>query len=92
MTEDDEPVRDDPPKRVSSSPQDEKCTEGAGRQQEYEGHVAYWLGFRQFLWFYRARVKSSSCNILRREHTAWNGSHFVVNVALMDEAGASNDK
>ena len=41
---------------------------------------------------HRARVKSSSCNILRREHTAWNESHFVVNVALMDEAGESDDK
>ena len=33
----------------------------------------------------------SSCD-LRRERTAGNGSHFVVNVALMDEGGASNDK
>jgi len=33
----------------------------------------------------------SSCD-LRRERTARNGSHFVVNVALMDEGGASNDK
>ena len=46
MTEDDVPVRDDPPERVSSSPQDEKSTEGASCEQEYEGHVAYWLGFR----------------------------------------------
>ena len=30
--------------------------------------------------------------IVRREHTAWNESHFVVNVALMDEAGESDDK
>ena len=45
------PVRDNPPQRVSSSPQDEKCTEGASRE-EYEGHVAYWLGFRRFLWSY----------------------------------------
>ena len=40
---------------------------------------------------HRARVKGS-CNILSREHTAWNESHFVVNVALMDEAGESDDK
>jgi hypothetical protein len=40
---------------------------------------------------HRARVRNSSCYLLRRERTAWNGSHFVANVALMDEAGASND-
>ena len=27
---------------------------------------------------------------LRRERIAWNGSHFVENVALVDEAGASS--
>jgi len=46
MLGDDVPVRDHPPQCVRSSPQYEKCTEGAGCKEEYEGHVADWLGFR----------------------------------------------
>ena len=43
MTGEDIPVGEH---RVSLSPEDERCTEGAGREKEYEGHDAYWLGFR----------------------------------------------
>ena len=41
MTGEDIPAGDHPAQSVSLSPEDERCTEGAGREKEYEGHVAY---------------------------------------------------